>query len=387
MRLGCCLLCVFVLVVSSCAADPRDAYDARVAPESSVPEAASALAGEAADSVNNASEKIANDNERAPSTTIKKTATTEPREEFYIAPYRGTKVPSDLANSPRLALKVDNAPSALPQQGIQWADIVFEELVEGGLTRFLAIFHAHIPESVGPIRSARSSDVPLLVPFDGALFGSSGSNSAFQKLLETIGVQDAGAYRAPGYYFRRLDRPAPSDLWAKSKKLLGAASSHSYPAQPLWEFDVSDTLPLQGSNQVQGVEVNWGSSDVSFLWDDEVSAWRRFQNGEPHLALDENGEEIPIAPENLIIQFTKYSLTEEVDVNGARIPLAEVAEGSGAAWVLRNGQLLEARWTKPNITVHTQFVDGTGKSISMAPGSTWILLAPRDSAQIIQKQD
>jgi len=195
-----------------------------------VPEAASVLVGEAADSVNNASEKIANDNERVPSTTIKKTATTEPREEFYIAPYRGTKVPSDLANSPRLALKVDNAPSALPQQGIQWADIVFEELVEGGLTRFLAIFHAHIPESVGPIRSARSSDVPLLVPFDGALFGSSGSNTAFQKLLETIGVQDAGAYRAPGYYFRRLDRPAPSDLWAKSKKLLGAASSHSYPA-------------------------------------------------------------------------------------------------------------------------------------------------------------
>ena len=161
----------------------------------------------------------------------------------------------------------------------------------------------------------------------------------------------------------------------------------SYPAQPLWEFDVSDTPRLQGSNQVQGVEVNWGSSDVSFLWDDEVSAWRRFQNGEPHLALDENGEKIAIAPENLIIQFTKYSLTEEVDVNGARIPLAEVAEGSGAAWVLRNGQLLEARWTKPNITVHPQFVDGTGKSISMAPGSTWILLAPRDSAQIIQEQD
>ena len=103
--------------------------------------------------------------------------------------------------------------------------------------------------------------------------------------------------------------------------------------------------------------------------------------------IDENGEEIPIAPENLVIQFTKYSLTEEVDVNGARIPLAEVAEGSGAAWVLRNGQLLEARWNKPNITVHPQFVDGTGKSISMAPGSTWILLAPRDSARIVQEQD
>ncbi|MEC9338766.1 MAG: DUF3048 domain-containing protein, partial [Actinomycetota bacterium] len=100
-----------------------------------------------------------------PSTTTPRSSKGETQRSGVVAPYRGTAIPQAALAAPRLALKIDNAPTATPQEGIQEADIVFEELVEGGLTRFLAIFHTKVPEAVGPIRSGRSTDIPLLMPF------------------------------------------------------------------------------------------------------------------------------------------------------------------------------------------------------------------------------
>ena len=300
-----------------------------------------------------------------------------------IAPYRGTPAQPTLLLQPRLALKVDNAPTALPQEGLQQADIVFEELVEGGLTRFLAIFHSEVPEFVGPIRSGRSSDIPLLMPFDGALFGWSGSNRAFRRLLDTVAIQDVGVYENPAQYWRNSDRVSPSNLWARSTHLLQQAEIEQTPIEPLWPFEEPLEEPLDPSVKVGGVQVNWGSAEVSFIWADDSQGWKRFQNGKEHLAVTSGGDESQITAENVVIQFTKYVLTEEVDGNGVRIPLAQLSEGSGAAWILKNGSITEGRWNKPNITVHTQFLDKAGELIPMAPGATWVLLVPRDSATII----
>ena len=155
---------------------------------------------------------------------------------------------------------------------------------------------------------------------------------------------------------------------------------------PLWPFRES-LREYETGRKVLGVEVNWGSVEVSFRWVDDQNKWQRFQNGNRHLALDRSGDEVEVAAQNVIIQFTKYLLTNEVDGNGARIPVARLSEGSGTAWILKDGQITEGRWVKPNITVQTQFVDETGKAIAMAPGATWILLAPRDTATIIDADD
>ena len=300
-----------------------------------------------------------------------------------IAPYRGTPAQPTLLLQPRLALKVDNAPTALPQEGLQQADIVFEELVEGGLTRFLAIFHSEVPEFVGPIRSGRSSDIPLLMPFDGALFGWSGANRAFRGLLDTVAIQDVGVYENPAQYWRKSDRVSPSNLWARSTHLLQQAEIEQTSVEPLWPFEEPLEELLDPGQKVGGVQVNWGLAQVSFLWVENDRGWKRFQNGKEHLAVTSEGDESQITAENVVIQFTRYVLTEEVDGNGARIPLAQLSEGSGEAWIFKNGSITEGRWVKPNITVHTQFLDEAGAPISMAPGATWVLLAPRDSAIII----
>ena len=379
-------LCSLLLI--ACAADAPDTYAAKEADSTGLGSSSTTTTATSA-----SSQKDSKSSVTAPTSVPDSSPTTtseQPQDEAVadgpIAPYRGTPVDPSVLVAPQLALKIDNAPSAVPQQGIQEADIVFEELVEGGLTRFLAIFQSQVPEFVGPIRSGRSSDIPLLMPFDGALFGWSGSNWAFRRLLETVAIKDVGLYRNPAQYWRKDDRPAPSNLWARSAQLIEKIEDKSSPVEPLWPF----REPLrkdETGRKIQGVEVNWGSVEVSFQWVADKNKWQRFQNGTRHLALDRRGDEVEIAAQNVIIQFTKYLLTNEIDGNGARIPVAQLSEGSGTAWILKDGKITEGRWVKPNITVQTQFVDETDKAIAMAPGATWVLLAPRGTATIIDADD
>ena len=323
----------------------------------------------------------------SPTTTRFQSSDNQQQTEVSRAPYRGTPIPEATLVAPRLALKIDNAPTAMPQQGIQEADLVFEELVEGGLTRFLAIFHTQVPEMAGPVRSGRSTDIPLLMPFDGALFGWSGANWAFRKLLDSVAVTDVGVYRKPSDYWRRTDRTTPSNLWARSEKLLRHAPDDLPPAEPIWPFRALGQPVTSEAKPTDGVDITWGSTDVSFRWAAALGGWQRFQNGEQHLVADDEGDLVVLAPENVVVQFTKYVLSNEIDSNGARIPIAQLAEGEGRAWILTDGKVIEGRWNKPNITVHTQFTDATGSTVAMAPGSTWILLVPRDAATLINESD
>lgn len=323
----------------------------------------------------------------SPTTTRFQSSDNQQQTEGPQAPYRGTPISEAALAAPRLALKIDNAPTAVPQQGIQEADLVFEELVEGGLTRFLAIFHTQVPEMAGPVRSGRSTDIPLLMPFDGALFGWSGANWAFRRLLDSVAVTDVGVYRKPSDYWRRTDRTTPSNLWAHSEKLLRHAPDDLPPAEPIWPFRALDQPVTSEAEPTDGVDITWGSTDVSFRWAAALGGWQRFQNGEQHLVTDDDGDLVALAPENVVVQFTKYVLSNELDSNGARIPIAQLTEGKGRAWILTDGKVIEGRWNKPNITVHTQFTDVTGSAVAMAPGSTWILLVPRDAATLINESD
>ncbi|MAF44374.1 MAG: hypothetical protein CL407_00425 [Acidimicrobiaceae bacterium] len=376
------------LICIACAADLRDAHDTVNAETPPTKLAAEATTTIQPDQSNDESGKTPEPSTSGTtSTTTPQQKPVSDQEREFLAPFRGTPIDSTELYSPPLALKIDNAPTALPQQGLQDADIVFEELVEGGLTRFLAIFHSQIPTSVGPIRSGRSTDIPLLMPFDGALFGWSGSNWAFRKLLDTVAITDVGLYRNPSHYWRQTERIPPSNLWVRASQLFNKEAHDPHSSEPLWPYELPEETTSGPSREIKGVKVDWGSTKVEHLWDAARSGWARSQNDDPHVVLDLKGEQHELAPENLIIQFTKYVLTNEEDVNGARIPLGLVSEGSGTALILKDGGLIEGRWIKANVTVHTDFFDNQGRLIAMSPGSTWVLLAPRDSVEILEIDD
>ena len=376
------------LICIACAADLRAAHDTVNAETPPTKLAAEATTTVQPDQSNDESGKTSEPSVNGTtSTTTPQQKPVSDQERELLAPFRGTPIDSTELYSPPLALKIDNAPTALPQQGLQDADIVFEELVEGGLTRFLAIFHSQIPTSVGPIRSGRSTDIPLLMPFDGALFGWSGSNWAFRKLLDTVAITDVGLYRNPSHYWRQTERIPPSNLWVRASQLFNKEAHDPHSSEPLWPYELPEETTSGPSREIKGVKVDWGSTKVEHLWDATRSGWTRSQNDDPHVVLDLKGEQHELAPENLIIQFTKYVLTNEEDVNGARIPLGLVSEGSGTALILKDGGLIEGRWIKANVTVHTDFFDNQGRLIAMSPGSTWVLLAPRDSVEILEIDD
>ncbi len=296
------------------------------------------------------------------------------------APLTGLPVGDTAAlRRPALAVKIDNAPGARPQAGLVEADVVFEELVEGGLTRFLAVFHSEDPPIVGPVRSARSTDVPLLMPLVEPLFAWSGSNARFAEALQVASVVDVGFERRPDAYTRRPDRGAPSDLYTDPAMLRGYTPDRSLPPEVHFGFLDPGQPAGPQAEPVLGVEVQWGAVEVSFRWDPTARGWARSQNGTPHV--DESGRQV--APANVVVQFVPYLDTGLVDVNGAPVPEAQIMSGAGQAWILSGGAVTEGSWTKVNATVPTVFEGPDGSPALFARGRTWVLLVPDGAATVV----
>ncbi|MGY9074875.1 MAG: DUF3048 domain-containing protein [Acidimicrobiales bacterium] len=291
---------------------------------------------------------------------------------------QGVPDPSVLAR-PALAVKIDNVDAARPQAGINQADVVFEEMVEGGLTRLLAVFHSNDPDSVGPVRSARSTDIPLLMPLANPLFSWSGSNAAFAEVLRTTAIVDAGVDSNPGLYVRRDDRTAPSNLFSSPERLRQVTPADALSPRPMFSFALPRESLGAGARDVAGVDIDFGSTEVEFRWNSVASGWARDQNGTPHV--DDEG--FQVAPTNLIVVVAVYENTPFVDSNGAPVPEAQIYSGRGDAWMFANGQVIEGTWYKENVTRAMIFLDSEGNRVKQVPGRSWVILAPAGTAEIV----
>jgi hypothetical protein len=274
------------------------------------------------------------------------------------------------ATRPALVVKIDNLDTnrgrARPQMGLNQADVVYEELVEGGITRFLTVFHSGDSNPVGPVRSARTSDISIFSPLNRPLFAWSGAAPWVVPRIQQSPIQDIGHGSPCEVYARRRDRRAPHNLFTSTLQLYSCADGGSGPPPALFTYRTS-TAPLgAGARPVNGVDLVFGqglaSAPVQYRWHPS-GAWLRTQSGTPHV--DEAG--VQIGPQNVIVQFTTYGW----DTPG--VPLAQV-EGSGPAWVLTNGHLIPATWSKGAPNAVTQYVDAAGRPIGLTPGRTWVAL-------------
>jgi Protein of unknown function (DUF3048) N-terminal domain/Protein of unknown function (DUF3048) C-terminal domain len=296
------------------------------------------------------------------------------------APLLGLEVADqDVATRPAMAVKVGNTEAARPQAGVAQADVVFEELVEAGLTRLVAIFQSSLPAEVGPVRSARANDISVVFPFGQPLFVSSGGNSETVAAVEMTGLTNISAETVPDAFARRDDRQAPDDLYALSEGVYAHGSEvASVPPQVL-----RHRLPgiaARGGRAVQGVTVDYGDTDIAFRWDPEGGVWHREQNGSRHV--DVNG--VDLAPENVIVQFVDYEPSGQVDSNGAPVQRAVLDGVEGEAWVFTGGQLIEGLWFKGNFTNPSIYTTEDNQVIELTPGRTWILLPEIGMADVIE---
>ena len=283
---------------------------------------------------------------------------------------------------PAIVVKMDNSPDARPQTGIQRADVVYELLVEG-ITRFALVFHSELPEPVGPVRSARSSDIDLVSDLSRPLFAWSGGNPGVEAEVAAAArkglLTDASYSAAFDAYFRSTDRVAPHNLYVNLPKLLElkAPAGQGAPA-PLFTYRSADAAV--GGIAATGFSVDFGGGTISdHLWDDSLGGWRRFQIDSTHgrgdsATMDRAGGQV--APANVVVMFTEYGQSP----SDSRSPMA-LTVGSGRAIVYTAGRAIEATWSRPDAASPAVLRDAGGSVIALTPGRTWVEL-PRTGSTV-----
>lgn len=284
-----------------------------------------------------------------------------------------TGMPGPTIDRPALAVKIDNVDAARPQTGINQADIVFEEQVEDGRTRLIAIFQSGDSNPVGPIRSVRTSDIEILSNLGSPLFASSGGNDGARSALRNSTLIDVGHDAESGAYYRQAGRRAPHNLFTSTVDLYERAGSRSSTPPPQLRFrSPGEELP-ESAIDIAGVAVPFGKTDIEYRWNG--TGWARSQNGSRHV--DSDG--VQVAPPNVIIQFVGY----RPSAADGRSPEA-IMVGGAPAWMLLDGKLIEGTWNRPTLESHTVFRDADDNLVELNPGKTWITLARTDRASIIE---
>ncbi|WP_166804551.1 DUF3048 domain-containing protein [Cryobacterium algoritolerans] len=289
-------------------------------------------------------------------------------------PLRGTGVPPGSLAHPSLAVKIDDHEAARPQFGLERTDLVFEELVEGGLTRYVAVWHSDIPDVVGPVRSIRPMDPDVIAPLGGIVAYSGGQQQFVDMMTATSVVNAAFDSDETGLFSRTDEREAPHNVVLRAKALVDRNGAVPAPPQ---QFAYAATVP-ESSAAVDGIPVTTISSRFSdsrwpdWTWDAASGVYLRRQEGAPDL--DAGG--VQLRSTNVL------ALRVAIDDTYLHVPKTTMI-GSGEAWVSTGGKTLHALWTKAAQDAPIHLTDDNAVTIRLAPGNTWIELVPVDRGSVI----
>jgi hypothetical protein len=273
-----------------------------------------------------------------------------------------------------LAVKIDDTNAAHPQIGLEDAEIVYIEQVEAGLTRLAAIYSTVIPQRIGPVRSARISDIDILNQFGRVAFAYSGAQRKLLPVIAAANLQDLGAQReSPTIYTTDPNRNQPYAMVLRADLLMQKIKEKNLPVDVAKNVGfVFGDLP-EGGKAVQQVVMNWPATSYSADWSSEESRWHLSHNGKLNLA--DSG--VVLGPTTLVIQMVKISPSEYGDKFGGVTPLSETV-GTGKAYVLRNGEVFFATWNRASPESGTTFTLGDGPKMHFAPGQIWVALTDRE---------
>jgi len=308
------------------------------------------------------------------STSSSTTTTTAAPAAAVTCPLTGTPVPGGGPVPPRpaLAVKIDNYPAARPQSGMDKADVVFEEPVEGGITRYAAVFQCQDAPLVGPVRSARNIDIGILGQLGTPLLVHVGgidpvlANIAASPLVNV----DLGNYGSlithPG------GRVAPYSTYSSTAQLWSTHPTLTTPPQPL--FTYSSKTPSGTPVTSVGIDFS-GTSDVTWKYNPATTAFLRYYNGTTPDTLSDG---VQNSAANVIVQYVQISYGPwlENSEGGLEVQADLYPNASGAAEVFRGGTEITGTWSRSSLGSPTQFRSASGAQIPLQPGQTWVELVP-----------
>lgn len=288
-------------------------------------------------------------------------------------PLTGEDPPKGVAlDRPAVAVKIENSPEARPQHGLESADLVFEEIVEGGITRFMAIYHCGKADDAGPVRSARFDDPKIARPFTRVI-AYSGSNGLVDKELQKRNMILLNELNQRGAFYRvPLGTILVHNLFVRTEVLRNDERVRKVdsPRTDVFKFgEVQDV-----AKKARSVRVNFNASiTIEYKW--EGGAWKRYEDG-PFMTAA--GEQITV-PNVLIQQVEVNSSRRLVDVAGNASPKLDL-KGTGKALLFRDGMVIKGTWQVKN--GRTYYQTRSGADFVFAKGPIWVELVPSKKGQV-----
>ncbi len=288
-------------------------------------------------------------------------------------PLTGTPAPhGTVPDRSALAVKVDNYPTARPQSGLTAADIVFEEPVEGGITRYVAVYQCRGTSVVGPVRSARNIDIGILGELGHPLLVHVGG---IQPVINNILASPINDFELGDYTTSIVQHPpgrvAPYDTYTSTTAVWQMRPTATDVPQPVFTY----TSAVPAGSPVSTVSIPFSSySPVVWKYDKKTRTFLRFYNTTPDVL--SNG--VQNSASNVIVQFVHiyYGPWVENSEGALEVQANLATHASGKAIVLRNGVEISGQWSRASLTQPTSFTTTSGQPITLQPGTTWVELVP-----------
>lgn len=285
------------------------------------------------------------------------------------------------SDGPVLVVKIDDTRQAHPQIGLEGADIVYIEQVEGGLTRLAAIFSSIIPTRIGPVRSARISDLELLSQYGHVVFAYSGAQSKLRPEISNANLQGLGAEsQPPSIYTTDPNRNQPYAMVLRADLLMQKVAEKGYAiAQSKnmgWNFGPA---PAQGSSIISA-KISWPATSYTVVWSASQSRWLLSHDGLSDVA--ESGK--VLGATTFVIQKVQITDSQYRDKIGGITPFSATV-GNGTGFILRGGKSFAASWSRPTADSLTRWSSADGSEIKFARGQIWVALIDKDPEFTLKK--
>ncbi|WP_345771618.1 DUF3048 domain-containing protein [Geodermatophilus sabuli] len=285
-----------------------------------------------------------------------------------------TGVPVDaVAARPALVVKIENSVEARPQTGLNAADVVWEQVVEGGITRFVGVYHSTLPPEIGPVRSIRPMDPAIAAPL-GGLLAFSGGVPPYVTAAREAGLQVLSQDTGADGFHRTSTRRAPHNVYAAPQTLVEQADA-AHGAAPGAQFDHSaaddPTAVADGQPTATLALTLSGVSSPRWTWSAADGRWLRSEGSTA--AVESDGRRIGAT--NVVVLRVDVVPTEARDPAGNPVP-ETILTGTGQALVASGGHTVEATWSKPGTGDRMRLTGTDGDPVTLAPGTTWVELVP-----------
>lgn len=269
-----------------------------------------------------------------------------------------------------LAVKFDDTSAAHPQDGVESADIVYITEVEAGFTRLMGIYSSNYPVVLGPIRSARISDLSILGEYGKVGFLYSGAQSKMRPVISAANLVNLSAERnPPSIYFNDPSRRSPYSMMVRPNLLLEKAGDVEIARSPGWQHGAR----AGDAKKIISAEIKWPNASYEALWSDDEKRFLLEHNGRANIA----SSGIQLGSAMMVIQIVKISPSEYGDKFGGITPKSEVV-GSGHGYLLRNQRVVKALWNRASLSGPTTWSLEDGSPAYFSAGQLWFFLTDNE---------